>query len=77
MKDFEYNYDGHKLVIGHVSGASSTLKFHIMLDNFYHGEIWNTEHYGWQYWLQDDSPITGEEIESVIEDIKKATDEGG
>ena len=77
MDNLEYNYDGRRLVIDRVSGAGSTSMFFIMLDNYFHGQIWNTELYGWRYSLNEKSPITGEEIEAVIEDVKKAIGEDG
>jgi len=77
MDSLEYNYDGRKLVIDRVSGAGSTSMFFIMLDNYFHGQIWNTELYGWRYSLNEDSPLTMDDIDVILADIKKATDEGG
>lgn len=74
MKDLEYDYHGRKLVISHVGGAGNSSSFHVMIDNYYYGSIWNTELYGWKFSLHEDSPLTMDDIDVIIEDIEKATD---
>lgn len=68
-----YDYDGRKLEISRVGGSGNNSLFHIMIDNYYYGKIWNTELYGWKVALHEDSPLTMDDIDVIIEDIEKAT----
>lgn len=46
---FEYeqqHYTGH---FKQVSGSGSTASFHLMIDNFYQGQLVHTTEHGWQF----------------------------
>jgi len=36
-----------------VSGAGTHATYHLMIDNFYRGQLVHTDHYGWQFTSQD------------------------
>lgn len=55
------HYTGHLLA---VSGAGSN-HYHLMIDNFYCGQLWLTHHFGWQ--MDGEFRGLAEELGRVVE----------
>lgn len=47
---FEYEGKNYMGEFGRVSGSGSTASFHLTVNNFFQGQLINTENYGWKFW---------------------------
>jgi len=41
-----YHLTGH---LTRVTGSGSSGLYHLMINNYYWGQLWNTEHFGWKF----------------------------
>jgi hypothetical protein len=39
----------------------------VYLNNYYHGRVWHTTHFGWQHDIRANSPLSFDDIETIEE----------
>jgi len=44
---------GEKWIFKKVAGAGNTASYHLMVEDFYRGQLNHSEHYGWQFTSND------------------------
>lgn len=52
---FEYEGKHYAGIFSNVSGSGSSSNYHLMIDNFFMGQIMQTENYGWQFHSNQDN----------------------
>lgn len=55
--------------ISEVGGAHSKM-FHVMIDGYYVGRVWNTERYGWRNDINPKSELSSDDIDAILELVK-------
>lgn len=46
---FDYKGEHYAGTFIQVSGGGPNAMFHLMINGFYRGQLWNTKHFGWKF----------------------------
>jgi len=73
---FEHQGKQYTGIFSQVSGSGSTGLYHLMINDFYYGQLFHSEHFGWQWgsnkvYFKGQAEYFGSYVSNWLDDHKK------